>query len=182
MNSRIDTNQTEIPAWVNGTLVPMDKLAVHQQGLKHMAISVFVLCGDKILLQQRAAAKYHTPNLWANTCCTHPHWGEASLDCANRRLQEELGIAGLDLIHRQQVEYRADVGGDMIEHELVEIYTAIAPETLDISLNQDEVQAVRWVSVSELEQQIEETPDAFTPWLKIYLDQHKSAIFGETPA
>ena len=22
--------------------------------------------------------KYHTPGLWANTCCTHPFWGEAS--------------------------------------------------------------------------------------------------------
>ena len=36
-----------IPAWVNGTLQPVEKLAVHQRGLRHLAVSVFVMDGDK---------------------------------------------------------------------------------------------------------------------------------------
>ena len=86
---------SDIPAWRDGALVAMDKLAVHRLGLRHPAGSVFVLRGGDVLLQRRAAGKYHTPGLWANTCCTHPHWGEAAADCAARRLREELGIAGL---------------------------------------------------------------------------------------
>ena len=67
-----------IPAWINGTLTPTDKLEVHRRGLRHKAVSVFVLSGDHVLIQQRALTKYHTPGLWANTCCTHPHWDEAA--------------------------------------------------------------------------------------------------------
>jgi isopentenyl-diphosphate delta-isomerase len=96
-----------IPAWVEGRLTPVEKLAVHQQGLRHKAVSVFVLDGDRVLIQQRALGKYHTPGLWANTCCTHPVWGEDDAACAARRLHEELGITGLTLQAAGSVEYRA---------------------------------------------------------------------------
>lgn len=51
----------EIPAWVDDRLVPVDKLEVHRRGLRHPAVSVFVIWQGETLLQQRAAAKYHTP-------------------------------------------------------------------------------------------------------------------------
>ena len=78
------TAQTDImiPAWVDGTLTPVEKIETHVRGLRHKAVSVFIVQGGDILLQQRAMDKYHTPGLWANTCCTHPHWGEAAADCA----------------------------------------------------------------------------------------------------
>ncbi|MFY9241096.1 MAG: NUDIX domain-containing protein, partial [Roseovarius sp.] len=81
-----------IPAWVGDTLVPVEKLEVHERGLRHKAVSVFVVSGDDVLIQRRALGKYHTPGLWANTCCTHPNWDEKSLDCAARRMEEELGV------------------------------------------------------------------------------------------
>ena len=85
----------QIPAWIDGTLTPVDKLDAHKRGLRHKAVSVFVTRGDTVLIQRRAMVKYHTPGLWANTCCTHPDWDEPSLSCAHRRLDEELGITGL---------------------------------------------------------------------------------------
>ena len=115
-----------IPAWIEGVLTPVDKMDVHRRGLRHRAVSVFVMRGDQTLIQRRALGKYHTPGLWANTCCTHPDWDELPLDCAQRRLGQELGISGLDLTHCGQVEYRADVGGGMVEHEVVDIFRADA--------------------------------------------------------
>ena len=115
-----------IPAWVDGALAPMDKLDVHLKGVRHKAVSVFVLDGPRVLIQRRALGKYHTPGLWANTCCTHPHWNEAPRDCALRRLSQELGIDGLDPQPVDRVEYRADVGGGMVEHEVVDIFIAQA--------------------------------------------------------
>ncbi|WP_050528684.1 isopentenyl-diphosphate Delta-isomerase [Pseudorhodobacter aquimaris] len=167
-----------IPAWIDGVLEPVEKLSVHQRGLRHKAVSVFVLDGTRVLIQQRAAGKYHTPNLWANTCCTHPHWGEADLACANRRLAEELGVKGLDLTHQGEVSYRADVGGGLIEDEVVQVFTAQAPADLPLALNAQEVQAARWIALSDLLAEIAANEAAFTPWLRIYLAEHSAQIFG----
>lgn len=167
-----------IPAWVNGTLQPVEKLAVHRRGLRHKAVSVFVLDRGRVLLQQRALGKYHTPGLWTNTCCTHPDWDEAPLACAVRRLDEELGITGLRPVFRQQVEYRAEVGGGLTEHEVVEIFVAEAPEGLRVTPAPDEVMAVTWVDLHDLAGRVERQPQDFTPWLRIYLADHSDSIFG----
>lgn len=166
-----------IPAWVRGSLVPVEKLEVHQRGLRHKAISVFVMRGTQTLIQRRALEKYHTPGLWANACCTHPFWDEPALACARRRLEEELGITGLHLEHRDQVEYRADVGGGLTEHELVEIYTAEAIAFTTIDPNPAEVMDSAWVELEDLARQTRETPEKFTPWLRIYLAEHMDSIF-----
>lgn len=168
-----------IPAWTDGRLEPVEKLEVHLRGLRHKAVSVFVLDGDKVLLQQRALEKYHTPGLWANTCCTHPGWNEAPLDCANRRLNEELGITGLAPVHRDTVEYRADVGNDMIEHEVVDIFAAEAGESLPLVPNPNEVMATRWSTYADLVLAVRDNPSEFTPWLRIYLEEHSHKIFGK---
>lgn len=171
---------TLIPAWINGTLTPIDKLEVHRLGLRHKAVSVFVLSGDHILIQQRALTKYHTPGLWANTCCTHPHWLEPAITCAHRRLHEELGLQNLPLTSAGQVEYRAPVPTrvppDMIEHEVVEIFTAHAPLTLKITPNPSEVLATAWVPLSQLLHDTQTTPERFTPWLRIYLHDHPEIL------
>ena len=139
--------QTMIPAWVDGVLTPVEKLEVHQRGLKHKAVSVFVMDGMEVLLQQRALGKYHTPGLWANTCCTHPMWDEDPAACAVRRLDDELGIKGLYPAHRDRVEYRAEVGNGLIEHEIADIFIAPATKSLKMDLNPEEVAAVRWVDL-----------------------------------
>ncbi|WP_375227367.1 isopentenyl-diphosphate delta-isomerase [Roseobacter sp. S98] len=171
-----------IPAWVNGTLTPVEKLDAHVKGLRHKAVSVFVLKGDAVLMQQRAMCKYHTPGLWTNTCCTHPQWDEAPLDCANRRLDDELGITGLAPEHRHHLEYRADVGGGLTEHEVVDVYVAVAGDDLVIRPNPEEVMAVEWVSFGDLARNVEQRPDRYTPWLRIYLRDHATTIFRELKA
>jgi isopentenyl-diphosphate Delta-isomerase len=167
-----------IPAWVDGKLVPVEKLEAHQKGLKHKAVSVFVLRGSEILLQRRAMNKYHTPGLWANTCCTHPDWEEAPHACALRRLKQELGITGLTPDFRHHLEYRADVGNNLIEHEAVDVYIAYARDNLRVTPNPDEVVETRWLDYHDLLTEISRKPDSFTPWLKIYLRDYADTIFG----
>lgn len=169
---------TDIPAWVDGDLRPVEKLRVHELGLRHPAVSVFLRDGDRILIQQRALSKYHTPGFWANTCCTHPHWGEEPRDCALRRMEEELGITGIDPIYREEVEYRADVGQGLTEHEVVQIFVADAPKGLTISPNPEEVMAVEWVTLEDLAQRMARDPGQYTPWLQVYMEDHAGAIFA----
>ena len=166
-----------IPAWIGNDLVAVEKLEVHLRGLRHKAVSVFILHGEEVLIQRRAMCKYHTPGLWANTCCTHPHWDEDPEDCAIRRLDEELGIKAHSLMFRNQVEYRADVGNDLIEHELVDVFLWRVAEKVPMEPNPDEVMDTRWVDLGQLRREIAESPDSFTPWLRIYLDNHSAQIF-----
>jgi isopentenyl-diphosphate delta-isomerase len=171
-------NNIMIPAWIDGVLAPVEKLDAHLRGLRHKAVSVFLMADDALLIQRRALGKYHTPGLWANTCCTHPAWKEADADCAARRLGEELGITDVQIQHRGQVEYRADVGGGLTEHELVEVFFVETTNTLPLVPNPDEVMDTRWISLDTLRQEITSTPEIFTPWLRIYMERHSGLIFG----
>lgn len=169
-----------IPAWVDGQLQPVEKRQTHLLGLRHKAVSVFLIRRGETLLQRRALGKYHTPGLWANTCCTHPAWEEDALTCAIRRLKEELGIDGVIPEHRNTVEYRADVGGGMIEHEVVELFVAEVG-ALTLAPNPDEVMDTAWMSVPDLTRALEKTPERFTPWLKIYMQKHAQDILRKVP-
>ena len=171
--------ETLIPAYQNDVLTPVEKLKVHQLGLKHIAISVFIISAGKILLQRRALSKYHTPGLWANTCCTHPHWGEDTSTCALRRLDEELGITGVDLTLRNTVEYLADVPPDLIEHEVADIFVGHSNKDLKVTPNPDEVMEFRWLGPNDLREEISKNSECFTPWLRIYMANHADDIFNE---
>jgi len=166
-----------IPTWVDGTLQPVEKLEAHQRGLRHKAVSVFILRGDKVLLQRRALCKYHTPGLWANTCCTHPEWDEPGMDCAVRRLDEEVGIKDVALSYRDTVEYRADVGGGLIEHEVVDIFVGEMPEGIEPVMNPEEVMEVSWHPLARLTEDVNASPKRYTPWLQIYLNKYADLIF-----
>ena len=80
-------DQITIPAIAaDESLYPIEKIEAHRLGVLHQAVSIFVFCGADLLVQRRAAGKYHCGGLWANSCCSHPHWGETLQDCAERRL------------------------------------------------------------------------------------------------
>ena len=167
-----------IPAWDNETLQPLEKMEVHKKGLRHKAISVFLFSGKELLIQQRALSKYHTPGLWANTCCTHPYWQEAPEACAKRRLYQELGINVSELFYKDKIEYKAEVGNDLTEHEIVDIFVCYFDKksSLTININPEEVMSTKWINIDNLISEIRKNPDQFTPWIRIYMDKHRDQI------
>ena len=129
------------------------------------------------LVQRRAASKYHCGGRWANTCCTHPHWGESPTNAARRRLEEELGLTGLELSERRTVDYRAEVGQGLIEHERVTLYTqTVDPDALRFVLNPEEVDEVAWWDVGELAARLAQHPDTLAPWFQIYLERFPDLV------
>jgi len=71
----------------------MEKIEAHEKALLHRAFSVFIFNEKgELMLQQRAASKYHSPLLWTNTCCSHQRDGESNIKAGRRRLQEEMGF------------------------------------------------------------------------------------------
>jgi isopentenyl-diphosphate Delta-isomerase len=142
-----------------------EKLAAHREGLLHRAFSVFVLDDeDQVLMQRRAAGKYHSGGLWANACCSHPRPGEAVEEGATRRLREELGFA-CQVTPVGAVIYRAEVGSGLVEHEydhlLLGRWTGIPlPDP-------EEVEEWRWVEVEELRRWVVDRPETLAPWFAV---------------
>lgn len=153
----VDKNDQEL-----GT---MPKLLAHQQGQLHRAISVFIFDLDgNWILQQRAGGKYHSSNLWSNTACSHPLPGETTIDAANRRLVEEMGI-DCRLEKAFSFIYRAELDNDLIEHELDHVYVGFTSQIPHP--NPDEVSAWRVIDFTLLDGDVKENPENYTEWFKL---------------
>lgn len=147
----------------------MEKMEAHRSGTLHRAISVFIFNADgQLLLQQRAADKYHCPGKWSNTCCSHPRPGEPTMDAARRRLQEEMGM-DCWLVHWCALRYLAAFDNGLTEHEYDHIFLGVTNQLP--SFNPREVSAYQYIRLEELNRAIEEKPDRFTPWLSLCLAQ-----------
>lgn len=151
-----------------------EKLEAHRRGLRHRAISVLVRnAGGALLLQRRAAGKYHSSGLWANACCSHPLPGESVTDAARRRLNQEMGI-DCALMPLFKTHYRAEVSDGLIEDEVVHVFGGNhdGPAKPDSA----EVSEWKWIKLSELKDDMRGRPGAYAAWLHHYVRAHGDAI------
>ena len=140
----------------------VDKLTAHRQGILHRAFSIFVFDeAGRLLLQRRAAGKYHSGGLWTNTCCSHPRAGEGLLDAAHRRLREEMGFdCPLEAVFG--FVYRAELDGGLVEHEFDHV--VVGRFEGDPVADPGEVGDWKWVDVHAVRAQLAEAPAGFTAW------------------
>jgi isopentenyl-diphosphate Delta-isomerase len=120
-------------------------------------------------LHQRSANKYHSANLWSNTCCGHPHPEEDTLSAAKRRLNEEMGI-NADITEIGAFHYRANLGNGLTEHEIDHVFIGKIDDGNLVHFNPDEVQNYRWIKLTTLEDELSLHPENYTTWLKPALD------------
>ena len=146
-----------------------EKLEAHTgSGLLHRAFSIVLFGPDgRMLLQQRAATKYHFGGLWTNACCGHPRPGEELVEAARRRLHEELGF---DTELRPVFSFRysaTDVDSGLTEEELDHVL--VGETSGDFKPNPDEIDDVRWVDCRDLTRDVGAHPERYTPWFALLL-------------
>lgn len=145
----------------------MEKMEAHRMGRLHRAFSVLVYNSrGELLIQQRAATKYHSAGLWTNTCCSHPRPDESIRLATARRLREEMGIeAEPEFLYKFM--YQVTLEDNLVEHELDHVFRA----TFDgVPLTHpDEVQAWRFVPVDELLKDVAASPEKYTYWFRLIL-------------
>jgi isopentenyl-diphosphate delta-isomerase len=152
----------------------MEKLEAHQKKRLHRAFSILVWNSDhQLLIHQRAASKYHSANLWTNTCCSHPRVEEETLEAANRRLLEEMGFQ-CELSHAFQFIYEVELENGLSEYELDHVF--IGKFDGNPNPNSNEAQAYRWEGLEELKQEIREQPENFTFWFKKIIQDFEDQI------
>jgi isopentenyl-diphosphate delta-isomerase len=157
----------------------IDKITAHKQAMLHRAFSVFLIRLHKnnyeCLLQQRAANKYHSGGLWSNTCCSHPRPNEDITNAAKRRLQEELGISISKLEKLNYFIYKAELDNEFYEHELDHLLIGELNQETNFLLDLNEVQNIKWITFTELQQQLINNPQNYTVWLSLALAELKRA-------
>ncbi len=148
-------------------------------GILHRAFSVFIFNSKgEVLLQQRHGSKRLWPEIWANSCCSHPRRGEVLEDAAHRRLQQELGL-DCDLEHVFTFQYHARYGDLGSEREMCAVYVGSTDQQPEV--NPTEVAAWRYVSPDRLDRELTETPEQFTPWLALEWERLRSEFHGALP-
>jgi len=153
-----------------------------KKGLLHRAFSAFIFrpSDAKLLLQQRASEKITFPDMWTNTCCSHPlddfeieKVEENQLGvrvAASRKLEHELGIPKSqtpidEFQYLTRIHYLAPSDGVWGEHEVD--YILFLTADVDVTPNLNEIRDHKYVSKQELQAMFEDPKNAFTPWFKL---------------
>jgi isopentenyl-diphosphate delta-isomerase len=144
-----------------------EKLETHRRGALHRAFSVIVWnSGGRLLLQKRAAGKYHSGGLWTNACCGHPRPKEHVKAAARRRLREEMGFT-CKLSPLGTITYRAELDGGMVEHEIVHVFRGFYDGA--VTPDPTEAEDYRWLSLADVRVDMTSRPDRYSVWLREYL-------------
>ena len=156
----VDENDTQVGL--------MPKLEAHQKGLLHRAFSVFIFNSNyQLLLQKRAVSKYHSGGLWTNTCCSHPREGEETINAANRRLIEEMGIK-TNIRKVFDFIYKAKLDNELTENEFDHVFYGLYNE--DPIINTEEADDFKWMDMETLNNDIAVNGQNYTVWFKIAFD------------
>ncbi|KAI3379201.1 hypothetical protein SNEBB_006026 [Seison nebaliae] len=157
---------------------------IMEKKMKHRAFSVFLFDEhNRLLLQKRAKTKITYPDMWTNTCCSHPLNFPEETEMKNdlgvkraavRKLVQELGIRlPKDSINKFEmmirIDYQSPNGPENLcderfgENELD--YVLILPrQTVDIDMNLNEVSETKYVNEEELKGMMNDPNNCFTPW------------------
>ena len=157
------------------TIGTAEKLSAHlAPGRLHRAFSVFLFDAEgRMLLQQRALGKYHSPGVWSNTCCGHPYPGESPFAAAARRTAEELGAAPVRLQQAGTVSYdHPDEATGLVEKEFNHLFVGIA--AAEQNPDPAEVASTRFVTAAELAELRAAKP--FSVWFDTVLEAALPAV------
>jgi len=147
-----------------------EKFAAHMgDGDLHRAFTIVVFnSNNETLVARRSAEKVLWPLFWDNACASHLFKDEGQVEAGERRLNEELGFTcKLEEVDKFQYQEKyLDVGSEN------EICTTLLGQ-YDGELHPDPVEVAdyKWMSISDVKEDMAKNPDIYTVWFKIVLDR-----------
>ena len=141
-----------------------EKLKVHELGLLHRAFSIFAFNDNgQVLLQKRAKTKYHSPNLWTNTCCSHLIENCDFKTYMHERLVEEMCF-DCELDFKFSFHYKIEFDYGLTENEIDHVYFGKWNGTP--KPNPEEADDYKWMDWTVVINDIKINPGNYTYWFK----------------
>ena len=135
---------------------------VHQTGLWHRGVHVFLFTPDgRLLVQKRSQTQDTFPGTLDCSVSEHLKPGESYLDGAIRGLQEELGIEGVSLT--RLLQFKMNYGPN--DNEFSEVYQGVL-DGITITMDPNEVDEIDFHSIQELEEIIVKGKPLMSPWFR----------------
>ena len=157
---KVDINDNE--------LGEIEKLQAHRSPILHRAFSVFLVDGDKMLIQKRAYGKYHSGGKWANACCSHPRPNMKFLDSVYNRIELELGITEkMDLKEVFSFTYLSKYAEDLYEYEFDHVLVGEYSMKKPINFSTEEIAETKWIKIAELKEDLVKNPHSYATWFII---------------
>ncbi len=148
-------------------------------GKRHRAYTVFLFHGTKLLLQRRSAKKLLWPGAWDVSFTSHVYPGETYGQAASRKGIQELNARFGELTDVHSFVYFAPQGRNA-ENEFCRLL--VGDFDGKVTPNPEEMMAVRWASLKEVERDLAAHPTSYTPWFKLsfegFLKSHSSKKYG----
>jgi isopentenyldiphosphate isomerase len=133
---------------------------VHQLGLQHRGVHVFLFTLDgKMLVQKRSADRAASPSMLDCSVSEHVKAGESYRDAAIRGMKEEMGVTGIEI--KQLVKFRMNYGVN--DNEISVLYEGIVDPAL-VQFDPIEIEDISYFSVNELQKMIKEDNIKICSW------------------
>lgn len=134
--------------------------AVHQQGLWHRGVHVFLFNEQgEMLVQQRSADRANSPSLWDCSVSEHVKAGESYREAAIRGQREEMGVEGVDISLRGKIKMEYGIN----DLEISEIYEGIL-NGQSVQFDPVEITEVRFMSMDAIKAGISQAPEEYCYW------------------
>lgn len=142
------------------------RAVVHQRGLQHRGVHVFLFTDDgKMLIQKRSADRAASPSLLDCSISEHVKAGESYHDGAVRGMKEELGVEGIKI--ERLTKFRMNYG--MNDNEISELYQGVVDPEL-VQFDPVEIESVMYLSMDELRRMFQEERSLLCGWFVEMLD------------
>jgi isopentenyl-diphosphate delta-isomerase type 1 len=136
------------------------RVIIHQRGLQHRGVHVFLITPQgKLLVQQRSRLRETYPLALDCSVSEHVKAGEGYPEAADRGLAEELGIRQADI--QLLIKFKMDYGP--ADKEICQLYEGFVDPTL-VHFEPHEVETIDFYNLEELDALIREGKVAFSGW------------------
>lgn len=136
--------------------------SVHQCGLQHRGVHVFLFTREgKLLVHQRSAQRAQYPSVWDCSVSEHVKAGESYREAAVRGMFEELGVRGIEV--QPLVRFRMNYGTN--DNEISMLFEGAVQPGM-VRFDADEIAGIEYHRLAELRSFMENGERPFSHWFE----------------